>query len=451
MKHRSLVLLAVLLATFTVNLTLTILTIAIAPIAEDLHAPVSAVAWVTFAPMVVTALLAPAAGRASDRFGRKRGFLVGFAVAAIGMALSGFAPTLATLIAARVLTGAGTAAVMPAGLALVAGAYPAEEHSIPLGWWTSMSALAPTLGIIVGGFLVESLSWRWLFFGQLPFALAAFTLAALVLDEERSDSEARFDVEGAVLIGISIFCMLVAVNQSAHWGLGSARTIGLFAASLVAAMLCIRVERRAAEPVLPVSLFERPDTGAALLSRAVLNGLYMGAFIILPLWMLKIRHMGPALVSLALVPRPLSMSLAGPLAARLGLSWPSRTLIRLGATGIAVASGYMALMSADSSYVWFVMALVVMGTGLAFTQTASAQVVTSSVPRQDLGAASGVLAITSSLAHSLGMAGLLAVVEVFGGTEQPSAYRMAFALASVLSFATLPVTRHFPGRSPATG
>jgi EmrB/QacA subfamily drug resistance transporter len=438
------VLVAVVLGTFTVNLTVTILTIAIGPIAEDLGSTISIAAWLTVGPMVVAALLTPAAGRAADRHGRKRLFMGGFFVATLGILLSGLAPTMPTLIAARLLSGVGTAAVMPSGLALVTSAYPDHERSIPLGWWTSVAALAPTVGIIVGGFVVESIGWRWLFFAQLPFAFAALLMAGLVLDESRTESRARFDVQGATLIAVSVFSLLVAVNRGADWGFGSAPTLGLITLGTVSLVLAVRVELRVPEPVIPPHLFQRRDTGAALFNRAMLSGVYMGAFIILPLWMMEVRGMGPAMVALALVPRPLAMSLTGPFTARLGLRWSERALVQVGSVAICGSCGFMALMNPDIPYPLLAVALVVMGGGLAFTQTATAQVVTRGVTREELGTASGVLAITSTLSYSIGMAGLLAVVEVAGGTASPFAHRVAFGLACALSLVTIPVNRRIP-------
>lgn len=433
----------VLLAAFSTNLTLTILTIALAPIALDLHVSIGDVAWVTLAPMVVSAVVTPAAGRLADRAGRKKTWLLGIVVATLGMLASGLAPTLPWLIVARVVTGAGTALVLPSGLAIAASAWSPEEQSVPLGYWTSTMAFSPTLGILLGGVAIEYASWRVLFFAQLPIALVATVLALSVLpaDVPSEESPRPFDGLGALVGAAAALAALLWMVRAPHWGFLSAASLAVLALALVLVPLFWRIEQRAEEPVLPPRLFERQVTRRALLSRSMVQAVYMGSFLIMPVLLTRVGGWSPGVVAAALLPRPIAMGIVGPLAGvlirRTGVSGPTQ----VGALLVGLACAYYAWFDPDMSYWPLALALVAQGGGLALVSTATAAAVTSDSDARDLGASSASLGLTTALANAGGMALLLGALEALGGDLVPSAYSGSFALAAALALgmALLPI------------
>ena len=425
----------VLLAAFSTNLTLTILTIALAPIALDLHVSIGDVAWVTLAPMVVSAVVTPAAGRLADRAGRKKTWLLGIVVATLGMLASGLAPTLPWLIVARVVTGAGTALVLPSGLAIAASAWSPEEQSVPLGYWTSTMAFSPTLGILLGGVAIEYASWRVLFFAQLPIALVATVLALSVLpaDVPSEESPRPFDGLGALVGAAAALAALLWMVRAPHWGFLSAASLAVLALALVLVPLFWRIEQRAEEPVLPPRLFERQVTRRALLSRSMVQAVYMGSFLIMPVLLTRVGGWSPGVVAAALLPRPIAMGVVGPLAGmlirRTGVSGPVQT----GAFLVALACGYYAFLDPRMPYLPFAIALVAQGGGLALVSTATAAAVTADSAARDLGASSAALGLTTALANAGGMALMLGALEALGGDLVPTAYQGAFGLAAGLA------------------
>lgn len=440
--NRGWVLFVVLLAAFTTNLTLTILTIALVPIAEDFGASVSDAAWITLAPIVITAILTPAAGRAADRFGRKRVWMSGFVVSIVGIVASGVAPSLGALVTARILTGAGVAAVTPAGLALATAAWPPATRGIPIGWWTSTVALSPALGVIVGGFVVDYLSWRWLFFLQLPLALFALVLAARVLREDEPTSTAPFDVLGATLGAALVLSLLFGVNRLPAWGWTSPAVLGCLVVFLVSLPLFVRAARDAQEPVVPLEVLADPTMRRALSARALASAVYMGSFMILPVLLMEVGGWAPATVALALAPRPAAMALVGPFVGRLSTRVDPGRLAVVGGGLLTVAIAGLALYEPSSSYGWLLAALVLKGAALACTHTGTATLVTARAPRAELGTVSGILAMTTSVANALGMALLLSLLGAFGGETDASAYRWAFGLGAVgAGLATLSAAR----------
>lgn len=434
---RKAVLAVVLLAAFSTNLTLTILTIALAPIALDLHVSISDVAWVTLAPMVVSAVVTPAAGRIADRWGRKKTWFLGVSVATVGMLASGLAPSLPWLIIARVVTGTGTALVMPSGLAIASSAWSREEQSVPLGYWTSTMAFSPTLGIVLGGFAIEYASWRVLFFAQLPIAIIALVMAISVLppDVASTGDERAFDYQGAAVGAAGVLAALLWMVRMPEVGFLSLEALLTLAVAVFTLSWFWRIEKTAEEPVLPPPLFERQITRRALLSRSVIQAVYMGSFLITPVLLTRIAHWSPGVVAAALLPRPVAMGVVGPLVGyvirRTGASFPSQ----LGAALVAAGCAYHAWFSPEMPYVWLALALMAQGGGLALVSTSTAAAVTSDSDARDLGASSAALGLTAALANAGGMALLLGTLEWLGGDGEPSAYRGAFALAAGLAVA----------------
>jgi MFS family permease len=428
----------VLLAAFSTNLTLTILTIALAPIALDLDVSIGAVAWVTLAPMVVSAVVTPAAGRLADRAGRKRTWLLGLIIATLGMLASGLAPTLPWLILARVVTGAGTALVLPSGLAIAASAWSPEERSVPIGFWTSTMAFSPTLGILLGGAAIEYASWRVLFFAQLPIALVALLAAVRVLpaDVPSQEPPRPFDGRGALVGALAAMTALLWMVRAPRWGFLSLESLAVLALAGVLVPLFWRIEQAAEEPVLPPRLFQRRVTRRALLARSTVQAVYMGSFLIMPVLLTRVGGWSPGVVAAALLPRPIAMGVVGPLAGilirRTGVSGPTR----VGALLVGSACAYYAWLDPAMPYLPLAVALVAQGGGLALVSTATAAAVTSDSDGRDLGASSAALGLTTALANAGGMALLLGALEALGGDLVPAAYSGAFALAAALALLT---------------
>lgn len=430
---RALVVLVVLTGTFASSVTITILTIAIPAIAASLGTSVADAAWVLLAPIVISALTAPAAGRAADRFGRKRMWLIGFGVATAGIVTSALAWTLPVLIGARVMTGIGTALALPAGLAIAVAEYEPEHQGVPLGWWTSITALAPALGVLIGGFAVEHLSWRWLFWGQLPFVLAALGLGAVVFREQRAPAAGRFDVAGAILGGAAVFGFLLAINRGGSWGWTSPLTLGCATLTVVAVPWFVVVQRRAELPILPVKLLAAPAIRWAVINRVCVNAAYMGSFIVLPVLLMQVGGWSPTTVALALSPRPIAMSIAGPAAGFLSLRFGAVRLVVLGSLCLTAGVGYLTQLTPDSPYIWLFFALVAMGVGLGAGGTATSSIVTARTNVDELGATSGFLSVAASVANSLGMALMLAVVSIAGGETSVTAFHWAFGAGTAIA------------------
>jgi MFS family permease len=304
-------------------------------------------------------------------------------------------------------------------------------------------AFSPTLGIVLGGFAIEYASWRVLFFAQLPFALLALILALSVLpnDVPSTEDSRAFDYPGAAVGALGVLAALLWMVRAPHWGFLSLKALLALGVAVITLGWFWRIEKRAEEPVLPPPIFERQLTRRALLSRSVVQAVYMGSFLITPVFLTRVGDWSPGVVAAALLPRPIAMGIVGPLAGllvrRMGLTLPTQ----LGAALVAAGCAYHAWFTPGMPYGWLALALVGQGAGLALASTATAAAVTSDSAARDLGASSAVLGLTTALANAGGMALLLGALEALGGDQTKAAYSGAFLLAAALALgvAFLPI------------
>lgn len=428
---RRVALAAILVATFANYLTITVLTIALRPVADELGASIDDVAWVTIAPALVSGLFTPAFGRLGDRIGRRRVFRAGLVLFALGTVGTALATDLVALIGSRVVTGIGAAASMPSGIALATSLYAPHERTTPMGYWTSVTAFAPALGVLVGGAVIEFLSWRYLFWAQLPFVLGSLLAAYVAVPESRGDGDGDFDHLGALLLGGAFFLLTLAANRANVWGLGSTAFVASIVGSIGMLVAVGRVESRAPHPVVPLRALAVPVVRFALLGRSLMYAVHMGSFLLLPLYLLDVAHRSPSQIALLLLPRPLAMGVAAPLASRLGARFGAAKLLAFGVTLMLAGVASLGLLDADPTVVTLLPSLVGMGLGLGLSQTVTAAEIAERTAPEDLGASSAMLAIATALSGSLGSAGLLALATRV--SEDPVArYHEAFATCTVL-------------------
>ncbi len=417
---------------FVSNVTLTILTIALPSIARDLGSSPAATNWVTLGPMLVVALCTPASGRAADVWGRKRIWITGLGLSLLGMAASALAPSLTPLLLARVVTAVGTALLLPASLSILSDLYPPEKRATPVGYWTSVMGLSPLCGVLIGGALLDTVSWRFLFVGQVALGLPALFLAAYCFEERKFPQRGRFDVEGSSAIGLSALSLMLA----ASW-LGSADTrawaLAAGCVSVVCAFWAVSAERRAAEPVLPPRLMGTSIVQLSLASRVSVTFSYMGAFMIMPYLLKEVWQLPAITISALLIWRPLAMGLSGPLAGPLAARFGSAKLVLWGAYGVLVASALFIGLDAHPNHLLLVFGLAIAGAGLGLAGPGAVAVVVERVGSEMLGSVSSLTTLAASLSNAIGMAAMFAAVEATGGVRAPEAYRASFIVGTVMS------------------
>ncbi|MFA5885715.1 MAG: MFS transporter [Acidimicrobiia bacterium] len=422
---------------FASGLTVTALTTAVPFIQRDFGTSLAAITWVVSAPFLFRSIFVPAFGKAADRVGRRRTWLVGFAVSTFASLACGFAPTVGVLIACRALAAIGSAAVVPSSLALIAVQFDREERVKAFGWWSAVAALSPVVGVILGGLVVEAFGWRWLFFGQFPFAVVALVLGAVILEESRGE-RAPFDYAGTVLSVLGLGSLILVLNRGpvGKWGWGSPETSACFVFAIACLVAFVQVERRVQSPILLVDLFKRRPFSAGVAANFFGNFAYMGGFFITSLMLAEPDLFGyhAGQVALAVAPRAAALGLMGPVAGYLAVRYGGRRMATLGMALVGVSMLMLASLDPGSAYLWILPGLVISGIGLGLVGPPSVAAVTNEAASQDLGAAGAAVNLGSSFGSSMGIATMQAVlVATAASASAPGmhAFSMAFLAGAI--------------------
>ena len=412
------------------QLDASIVTVALPTLQRSFHASVGAVTWVGLTYLLVLVATVTAVGRFADMWGRKLLYVYGFVLFVLASAACGLAPDLLALCLFRALQAIGAAMLQANSLAIIVVSVPARSLGRAIGLQGAAQAVGLALGPTVGGLLLATGGWRWIFYVNVPFGVAG-TIAALTL-VPRSQSLAarvRFDWRGLALFVPTVAALLSALSFGATKGWGSPLIIGLFAAAALLAAAFSLVERRVTEPMLDLALLRRPAFAAGIAS-AVCSYLAMfGVLLLVPFYLERALHLGAGRSGLELMAMPLAFGLVAPFAGRLADRIGARPLTMSGMA--VVVAALLAAAAARPSTALFVVLLAAVGVGLGlFTSPNNASIMGAAPPAQS-GVASGVLNMSRGLGTSLGLAVTGLVFTVAGGGPAHAFSVTAAVLAAV--------------------
>src|SRR6266576_6139625 len=230
-------------ALFMIMLDNTVVNVSLPAIQDDLGASLSSLEWTVNAYTLTFAVLLVTGGRLGDIFGRRRMFLFGVVVFAVSSAAIGLAPTQHWLVAGRAVQGIGGAFMMPGTLSIISNTFPPQERGRAIGTWAGVSALALALGPVVGGFLVENVSWQSIFFLNVPVAVGAVVVTLFATHESRDETAPpTVDIPGVAAITVGLAALVLALVEANAWGWGSPRILGLFALAIVSLVAFVVIE-----------------------------------------------------------------------------------------------------------------------------------------------------------------------------------------------------------------
>lgn len=414
------------LASFTVALDALVTAAALTSMQQDFAASLADLQWITNAYNLSFAVLLPVGAALGDRLGRRRVFVAGMVLFALASVACAMSQSVAMLIAARALQGAGAALVTPVALALLSVAYPAEKRAKALGIFGSITGLAPLSGPAIGGAIAETLHWSWIFWINIPIALVLVPLALAKLTESHGP-RSRLDLAGIVLVAGASLAIVWGFLQGPEVGWGSAEVmVALGAAVVLIAGFVLRM-RWAAEPLIPPRLFAGHGFAGGLLATFCLYGALYATLFFITQFEQVAQGFGPLEAGIRILPWTATLFVVAPIAGSLVNRIGERML---GFTGLALNTAGLAwlgvLTAVDMPFAAMAPALVTMGGGVSLAMPAVQSGVMRLVPQADLGKASGAFSISRFVGGAFGVAATASVFASAGSFASPEAFTAGF-------------------------
>jgi EmrB/QacA subfamily drug resistance transporter len=418
----------------------TIVNVALPTIGRDFHVSPTAVDAVSISFLVSLAVFIPASGWLGDRFGGKPVLLTAIVVFTVASALCGLAQSLGELVAFRVLQGVGGGMLAPVGMAMLFRTFPPEERIRASAVLTVPTTFAPALGPVIGGLLVDKLSWRWVFFVNLPIGAAALVFGFLFLEHRVESTPGRFDLPGFVLSGLGFGSLMYGVSEAPDQGWSAVAPLTTMAVGVALLAAMVFVELRTPQPMIALRLLDnrlfRSANGVMVLGSMA----FLGALYVVSLYYQDGRGLSPLQSGLSTFPEALGVMLGAQLATR--VLYPRlgpRRHIAIGLVGVAVAIGLLAVLDRGSSLWWARGLMFAVGLAMAqvFVPTQAAAFAT--IAPAETGRASTMFNAVRQLGGAIGVAVLTTAIVLAGHSAHAAAvgsltpYRVAFLVAAGLA------------------
>ena len=436
------------IAQFMVVLDVSIVNVALPRMGVDLHFTPSSAQWVVNAYVLTFAGFLLLGGRAADIFGRRRVYMTGLFVFTIASIGAGFAATGPQMIAVRALQGVGGAILSPATLTIIVTTFQGPRLPKAIGAWSAVAGAGGAVGALLGGILTGWFSWRWVFFINVPFGIAAAVVAAMYLREMRNrDSAVKLDVTGAVLVTGSLAALIYGVVSTTSNGWGSSSTLSWFIGGAMGLVGFLFWESKvASHPLVPFRIFKSRAITSANIVMLLVGGAFFAMWYFLTFYFQNILHYGPVKAGVAFLPMAIGIIIGAQISSRLLTKTGARPILLVGGTLATLGFLWISLIKVDSSYWGTVFVPAVMcafAMGLLFAPLANTA--TAGVDRADAGLASGVLNTARQVGGSLALAVLGTVaadqsatyLSPTSGLALVSGYQRAFQISALITFVGL--------------
>lgn len=401
---RNLALINILAATFLTVLNSNMVRVAVPQMHETFGISYSWLTWVQNGYSLVYAILMPVTGKLGDMYGRRRLFLFGVAAFVAGSVLCTLTWSFLSLIAFRTIQAIGSAAIFPNALIMACSLYGPEERGKILGLWGSVGSVGAVIGPSLGGFLIEFLDWRSVFWVNIPIGILILVAGLFQLKESGTSEQKRFDYPGALAFGLTVLCFLLALNLGNDFGWLSREVWALTGAGSLLALVFVRHERSCADPMIRLDILTSKSFLVAMVCGMI--HMYTGQSIgfLMPLFLIGVQSYGPAKMGLMLLPSSLVRIVASPVGGSLSDKYGSRLPVSIG-MAVQMVTFYMLAHMTKTSPAWYIwICLLLNGIGGGMIQSPVLNSVIGAHDPKQSGVVSGLFNMTRFVGGMLGTA-----------------------------------------------
>ena len=425
-SRRKATLVVLLSCVFTVSFMITLLVVSLKTVADDLGSTTSIISWTITAPMLAFGVVGPAFGKIGDLWGHKRVFVGGLFVAGVFAICTAVAWDATSMIMFRTLSAAGGSALGPASMAYINRMYDPSERVGPIGYWSFVTAGAPVLGVVAGVPLVAIFGWRTIFLIQAPLCLIGCCIAMWLLGDTEQRESVKFDVKGALLLGVGSVLILVAINRGPTWGFTSMRTSLVALLGIVTLYFFVRAEQSASDPMLPLKWFRTRNVAFPVVSLALTNFAYVGGFMIVPQLLETGLGFSTSHIGWLIIARPLVFSIVAPFSGRISSRIGERSAGVVGACAVLISMLILSQINLGSSDLMIAFGLSLSGVGLGISAPILTALLANSVDDHDLGVASAMQQLLNQMGALLGAAVMIGIHEatIRSGTIKSFSYAL---------------------------
>ncbi len=420
---------AVLALQLMLQLDAQVMTVALPNVQAELGFSAASLSWVPNAYALAFGGLILLGGRLGDAFGRVRVFSIGTVIFVLGSLIGGLASEPLVLVAARVLQGVGAAVAAPSVLALIATMAKDEAaRARGLAWFTSISAIGSSIGLILGGLLTDLASWRWGLLINVPIGAIVLVLVIRLVKETDRHRARGFDVPGAVLASAASASVVWAFITAGENGWASIGTVAFFAVAVLLIAALVIVERRSANPLVAVHLLTNVPRVGALINMGLIVGAHFAMLFFIVQFLQRILDFGPFLAGVAFLPLTVTIFIVTRWVPGIVARFGARIPLLVGGALVTASFLLWAPLTESASYVSVVIPLIVQALGVALIFTAGTLTIMNAVPEEDTGSASGMLQMVQQVGGSIGIA---VVVSVYATGSVEGEFMPGFAGAMI--------------------
>lgn len=404
-RQKWLVLAAVTVGLFLGAVDASIVNIALPTLVHEFRTDFPTIQWVVLAFLLGLTTLMLSVGRLADMIGKKRIFIWGLWLFTAASVLCGLSPTVWALILFRLVQAIGAAMIVALGVAIVTEVWPREERGRAIGTSGGAIALGIVVGPTLGGLLISTLGWRWIFFVNLPFGLAAlFLTLRFVPDLRPTRTAGAFDWFGALALGSGLLALSLALTVGQNLGFSDPRILALFVVAALALGAFVVIEQRVRAPMIDLALFRDPRFTVNLFTGFLSFVAIAGVVFLLPFYLELVAGLPVAQVGILMAIVPLVMAAIGPLSGALSDKVGTRAVSVLGLISIFVGYIAAATLDVNTSPLGYVLRMLPVGIGMGTFQSPNNSAIMGAAPRERLGVASGMLSMTRTLGQTAGIA-----------------------------------------------